>query len=120
MTRLNTFEMIHALERINREDLPKLTVTKLICVPGQPPKSRIRDFSQLLLGQQQSVLLALMLSSDRNQPLLLDPPDDNLDSAFIYATLVFAMRRAKERRQIVVITHTPTLPCFQTLSRSSP
>jgi ABC-type Mn2+/Zn2+ transport system ATPase subunit len=97
--------MIHALERINIEDLPKLTVTRMIRVLGQPPKPRIRDFSQLSLGQQQSVLLALMLSSDRNQPLLIDQPEDNLDSEFIYTTLVPVMRRAKERRQIVVVTH---------------
>jgi ABC-type lipoprotein export system ATPase subunit len=105
IAKLDTVEMTHALERINIEDLPKLTVTRMISTPGQPPKPRIRDFSQLSLGQQQSVLLALMLSSDRNQPLLIDQPEDNLDSEFIYTTLVPVLRRAKERRQIVVVTH---------------
>ena len=103
--RLDTLEMIHALERINIEDLPKLTVTRMIHTPGKPSRPRIRDFSQLSLGQQQSVLLALMLSSDRNQPLLIDQPEDNLDSEFIYTTLVPVLRRAKERRQIIVVTH---------------
>lgn len=105
IARLDTAEMIHALERINIEDLPRLTVTKMIGAHGQQPKPRIRDFSQLSLGQQQSVLLALMLSSDRNQPLLIDQPEDNLDSEFIYTTLVPVLRRAKERRQIVIVTH---------------
>jgi hypothetical protein len=105
ITKLNTPELLHALERIQIEDLPKLTVTKMVQTPGQPPKPRIRDFTQLSLGQQQSVLLALMLSSDRAQPLLIDQPEDNLDSEFIYSTLVPVLRRAKERRQIIVVTH---------------
>jgi ABC-type Mn2+/Zn2+ transport system ATPase subunit len=77
----------------------------MIYVQGQPPKPRIREFTQLSLGQQQSVLLALMLSSDRTQPLLIDQPEDNLDSEFIYTTLVPVLRRARERRQIIVVTH---------------
>lgn len=105
VSRLNTPELLHALERIQIDDYPKLTVTKMVQVPGQPPKPRIRDFTQLSLGQQQSVLLALMLSSDRTQPLLIDQPEDNLDSEFIYSTLVPVLRRAKERRQIIVVTH---------------
>ena len=105
LNRLNTPELLHALERIQIDDYPKLTVTKMVQVPGQTPKPRIRDFTQLSLGQQQSVLLALMLSSDRAQPLLIDQPEDNLDSEFIYSTLVPVLRRAKERRQIIVVTH---------------
>jgi hypothetical protein len=42
----------------------------------------------LSLGQQQSILLALLLSSKSNNPLIIDQPEDNLDSEFISATLV--------------------------------
>jgi ABC-type Mn2+/Zn2+ transport system ATPase subunit len=72
---------------------------------GNPPKPVSRDFSQLSLGQQQSVLLALVLSSKSNQPLIIDQPEDNLDSEFISSTLVPVLRRAKERRQIIIVTH---------------
>src|SRR5258708_40102241 len=51
------------------------------------------------------VLLALMLSSDSDRPLIIDQPEDNLDGEFIYTTLVPVLRRAKERRQIVIVTH---------------
>ena len=68
-----------------------------------------RDFSKLSLGQQQSVLLALMLSSDSTAPLLIDQPEDNLDSEFIYHSLVPVLRRAKERRQVIVVTHNPNI-----------
>ncbi|HEY4085423.1 MAG TPA: ABC transporter ATP-binding protein, partial [Bryobacteraceae bacterium] len=105
LARLNTPELIHALERIHVDDLPRLTVTRVVSTPGLPPRPRIREFMQLSLGQQQSVLLALMLSSDRTSPLLIDQPEDNLDSEFIYSTLVPVLRRAKERRQIIIVTH---------------
>jgi energy-coupling factor transporter ATP-binding protein EcfA2 len=94
-----------ALERCELYDLPRLSVTKMI--PGEGGKTTpiIRDFSKLSLGQQQSVLLALILSSNSNHPLIIDQPEDNLDSEFIYHTLVPVLRRAKERRQVIIITH---------------
>jgi energy-coupling factor transporter ATP-binding protein EcfA2 len=93
-----------ALERCEVHDLPKLVVTKRIDEGG---KARYvpREFGKLSLGQQQSVLLALILCSSGNHPLILDQPEDNLDGEFIYHTLVPVLRRAKERRQIVVVTH---------------
>jgi ABC-type cobalamin/Fe3+-siderophores transport system ATPase subunit len=69
----------------------------------------VRDFSKLSLGQQQSVLLALMLASDSDRPLIIDQPEDNLDGEFIYSTLVPVLRRAKERRQIIIVTHNPNV-----------
>jgi ABC-type Mn2+/Zn2+ transport system ATPase subunit len=64
-----------------------------------------KDFSKLSMGQQQSVLLALMLSSDSKFPLIIDQPEDNLDGEFIFHSLVPVLRQAKERRQIIVVTH---------------
>jgi ABC-type lipoprotein export system ATPase subunit len=50
-----------------------------------------------------------MLASDSKKPLLIDQPEDNLDSEFIYSTLVPVLRMAKERRQIIVVTHNPNI-----------
>jgi hypothetical protein len=95
-----------ALERCNVEDLPRLTVTKNVSSDTEKPNYVSRDFSRLSLGQQQSILLTLMLCSDeRTSPLLIDQPEDNLDGEFIYSSLVPVLRRAKERRQIIVVTH---------------
>lgn len=93
-----------ALERCHIDDLPKLTVTRRI---GEEESVQFvqRDFSQLSLGQQQSVLLALILSSDSKRPLIIDQPEDNLDSEFIFHTFVPVLRRAKERRQVIIVTH---------------
>jgi DNA repair ATPase RecN len=93
------------LERAPVVDRPMLTVTGR-STGGKP---LVRDFGRLSLGQQQSVLLALMLSMDTERPLIIDQPEDNLDSEFIYRTLVPVLRRAKERRQVIVVTHNPNI-----------
>jgi ABC-type lipoprotein export system ATPase subunit len=102
LEKLRVSHVKFALERVMIDDLPRLSVTKMV---GQPPKALRRDFSQLSLGQQQSILLALVLSSKSNHPLIIDQPEDNLDSEFISSTLVPVLRRAKERRQIIIVTH---------------
>lgn len=98
-----------ALERVQLHDLPKLQVTRPYVDAAGATKTLVRDFSKLSLGQQQSVLLALMLSSGSNKPLIIDQPEDNLDGEFIYKTLVPILRMAKERRQVIVVTHNPNV-----------
>jgi energy-coupling factor transporter ATP-binding protein EcfA2 len=95
----------YALERVALHDLPRLQVTKRIINADGSESFISKDFSKLSLGQQQSVLLALMLSADSDRPLIIDQPEDNLDGEFIYSTLVPVLRRAKERRQVIIVTH---------------
>ena len=95
----------YKLERCDIVDLPKLSVTRSFKAPGGKAVILTRQFRQLSLGQQQSVLLALMLSADSKSPLIIDQPEDNLDSEFIYKSIVPVLRRAKERRQVIVVTH---------------
>lgn len=94
-----------ALERVEIHDLPKLQVTKKVSDANGNERHVTRDFARLSLGQKQSVLLALILSADTDRPLIIDQPEDNLDGEFIYSTLVPVLRRAKERRQVIIVTH---------------
>jgi energy-coupling factor transporter ATP-binding protein EcfA2 len=98
-------ELLAKLEAVAVHDRPRLSVTKRVEGPGGIAAFRPRDFKRLSLGQQQSVLLALMLTSESTAPLIVDQPEDNLDSEFIYKTLVPVIRSAKERRQVIVVTH---------------
>jgi len=93
-----------SLEQCHVDDYPKLTVSRNISGADGIALMK-REFSQLSLGQQQSVLLALILSSDSKRPLIIDQPEDNLDSEFIFHTFVPVLRRAKERRQVIIVTH---------------
>lgn len=97
------------LERCKVDERPRITVTKAVSLPGGIVQHVSRDFSKLSLGQQQSVLLALMLSSNSNAPLIIDQPEDNLDSEFIFHSLVPVLRAAKERRQVIIVTHNPNI-----------
>jgi ABC-type lipoprotein export system ATPase subunit len=107
--KLNEPQVRWELDTCAIHDLPKLNVTKPVKDAVGKTVYVTREFKKLSLGQQQSVLLALMLTSDNNTPLIIDQPEDNLDSEFIYYSLVPVLRRAKERRQIIIVTHNPNV-----------
>lgn len=75
------------LECLKYDDHPQITVTKFVDESGVR-KNITKRISQLSLGQQQSVLLSILLLSDSDKPLLIDQPEDNLDSEFIFKTIV--------------------------------
>ena len=62
-------------------------------------------------GTKGIVLLILYLAMDNQdtRPLLIDQPDENLDNESIYDLLATYFRSAKQRRQILLITHNPNL-----------
>ncbi|MFZ6687651.1 TrlF family AAA-like ATPase [Undibacterium sp. SXout11W] len=103
--RLGAQPVKYMLERVALHDRPRLLVTKRVINSDGTERHVSRDFAKLSLGQQQSVLLALMLAADSDRPLIVDQPEDNLDGEFIYATLVPVLRQAKERRQVIIVTH---------------
>ena len=97
-----------SLQCIRYDDLPQIAVTKHLEVEGKM-KTIVRRISQLSLGQQQSVLLGILLLSDSTKPLLIDQPEDNLDSEFIFKTIVANLRKIKEHRQVIIVTHNPNI-----------
>lgn len=97
------------IEAIQFEDKPILTVTKVYKDDLGTTKHLKRSISQLSLGQQQSILLAILIQSKSTVPLLIDQPEDNLDSEFIYKTIVSNLRKIKETRQVIIVTHNPNI-----------
>lgn len=69
------------------------------------------DIEQLSPGTRGIVLLLLYLAIDRDddRPLLIDQPEENLDPKSIFDELVHRFRRAKVRRQIIIVTHNANL-----------
>ncbi|EKN3401444.1 PHP domain-containing protein [Yersinia enterocolitica] len=84
------------------KERPELTVTRHNKSNGT---AEVKDISQLSLGQQQSIMLSILIQSDSCLPLIIDQPEDNLDSEFIFNSVVANLRKCKERRQIIVVTH---------------
>jgi hypothetical protein len=69
-----------------------------------------KDLSALSAGERGGLLLIFYLMLDkRDIPLVIDQPEDNLDNKTVYEILVKFLKRAKQRRQIIIATHNPNL-----------
>ncbi len=70
---------------------------------GQP-------LTQLSPGQRGAMLLVFFLLVEESDiPIVLDQPEENLDNETVYSFLVPAIKKAKERRQIIMVTHNANL-----------
>ena len=69
-----------------------------------------KPLDQLSPGERGNLLLLFYLLIDkRDIPLIIDQPEENLDNQTIANMLVPAIKEAKERRQIIIVTHNPNL-----------
>lgn len=93
------------IERCAFEDRPEIKVGRTVVQPDGTKTYPVRDFSKLSLGQQQAILLSVLLFSRSTAPLIIDQPEDNLDSEFVYKTIVRSLRLIKEQRQVIIVTH---------------
>lgn len=68
------------------------------------------DFKKMSDGKKAFVVLKLLLDfSDKNCPILIDQPEDDLDNRAIYNDLVQYLRNKKKLRQVIVATHNPNI-----------
>jgi DNA repair ATPase RecN len=97
--RMCYWRILFELEVLAKPPKPVITVhTKTT-----PPK--IIPVGQLSDGQRHTILLTIALLAESNVPLVIDQPEDDLDNAFIFSSIVRTLRTVKERRQVVLITH---------------
>lgn len=69
-----------------------------------------KHIEQLSPGERGALLLVFYLLLDKNDiPLILDQPEDNLDNHSVANVLVPFIRKAKRKRQIILVTHNPNL-----------
>lgn len=65
---------------------------------------------QLSPGERGLLLLIFYLLLDKdNSPLIVDQPEDNLDNQSVYNRLVPYIIEAKQKRQIIIVTHNPNI-----------
>ncbi|MBL8394563.1 MAG: AAA family ATPase [Candidatus Accumulibacter sp.] len=69
---------------------------------------RISD-GKLSEGQRNTAVLNLLLAHG-DGPIVIDQPEDELDSNFIYQDLVPLLRKVKSERQLIMATHNANLP----------
>lgn len=69
-----------------------------------------KEMQELSPGERGTLLLAFYLLVDKEEiPLIIDQPEENLDNQTVFELLVPCMKRAKRRRQILIVTHNPNL-----------
>ena len=72
-----------------------------------------KDVHNLSLGQKVVAMLDFIFGYgdfiNDHRPILIDQPEDNLDSQYIYHNLVKQLRDIKDKRQIIIATHNATI-----------
>lgn len=69
-----------------------------------------KRMEQLSPGERGTLLLIFyLLVDDSDVPLIIDQPEANLDNATVAMKLVACIRDARERRQVIIVTHNPNL-----------
>lgn len=67
-----------------------------------------KESRHLSTGQRCTTILPILLTQSE-RPLLIDQPEDNLDNAFVFDTVVRALQAIKGSRQVIFVTHNPNI-----------
>ncbi|MFM0126732.1 ABC transporter [Paraburkholderia sediminicola] len=68
------------------------------------------SLERLSPGQRGALLLIFYLLVDRDRiPIVLDQPEENLDNETVFRLLVNVINKAKQHRQVIMITHNANL-----------
>lgn len=69
-----------------------------------------KDLSHLSPGERGTLLLVFYLLVDKSsKPIIVDQPEENLDSQTVYNLLRPVIKDVKQRRQIIMVTHSPNI-----------
>ncbi len=71
--------------------------------------SSFKPLTTASAGQKTTAILTFIMSHGEC-PLILDQPEDDLDNRLVYELVVDRLKRAKERRQVIVVTHNANIP----------
>lgn len=83
---------------------PEDKITLKLVVNG-----REEDIDTGSAGQRTAAMLSLILSLD-DTPLIIDQPEDDLDTQRITDLVVAGLRNLKMKQQVIVVTHNPNIP----------
>ncbi len=69
-----------------------------------------KDLTHLSPGERGTLLLVFYLLVDKSDsPIIVDQPEENLDSETVYRLLIPVIKEVKKRRQIIMVTHSPNI-----------
>jgi len=93
------WNILFELQALAKPPKPIITVRTKTTPPKEIPVLQLSD------GQRHTILLTIAMLAESNVPLVIDQPEDDLDNAFIFSSIVTTLRAIKERRQVILVTH---------------
>lgn len=87
------------LQVLAKQPKPVITVRTKSLPTKDIPVNQLSD------GQRHTIFLTIAMLAESNVPLVIDQPEDDLDNAFIFSSIVKTLRAIKERRQVILVTH---------------
>ena len=97
--KLRYWEILFDLQALAKQPKPIIIVRTKSVPPKEIPVLQLSD------GQRHTILLTIAMLAESNVPLVIDQPEDDLDNAFIFSSIVSTLRAIKERRQVILVTH---------------
>ena len=77
---------------------------------GYSLKLQGKELRALSPGERGALLLMFYLLVDKSEiPLLIDQPEENLDNQTVFSLIGECLKEAKQKRQIIIVTHNPNL-----------
>ncbi len=102
---------LESLKQSTPEDLDRI----LIWTPGDRidlkliRNGREEGIETGSAGQRTAGMVSLLLALE-NSPLIIDQPEDDLDTRLISELVVKGLRKLKKNQQSIVVTHNPNIP----------
>jgi ABC-type phosphate transport system ATPase subunit len=93
------WHILFELQALAKQPKPIITVRTKSTPPKEIPVLQLSD------GQRHTILLTIAMLAESNVPLVIDQPEDDLDNAFIFSSIVTTLRAIKEKRQVILVTH---------------
>ena len=93
------WNILFELQALSKPPKPIITVKTKSVPPTEIPVLQLSD------GQRHTILLTIAMLAESNVPLVIDQPEDDLDNAFIFSSIVTTLRAIKEKRQVILVTH---------------
>lgn len=70
-----------------------------------------KDYKNLSPGWKSAVILDLILGYEENfAPIIIDQPEDNLATNYINHDLIEMIKKIKEDKQVILVSHNATIP----------
>lgn len=97
--RFQPLATFHQLEVTAKPMRPTIRIVTKTHPPKDIPVTQLSD------GQKNTIFLTIAMLAESAVPLVIDQPEDDLDNAFIFSSVVQMLRNVKEQRQVFVVTH---------------